>query len=1194
MILVGLVSTAQAQLQVYEPFNYPVGTNVNGLTPANGAFGFSGNWSAVSTVTANDFLTEGPASNTIWNGSLVSIPSQGNFAGSPATPGLNGQNGNNPDHLYAACQLASSVTSTFTAGNTTWISYAACTNFNANGNYYGPAFALGSGTLCEPNYALEINTGDAIGIGLTDNSTGTGVGHYIGAAYWNSGGVNNKSSNTQFPTTSTPDIYVAEINWGTQGGTLSVAAFPDGTALSQAGFVTAVSNSATGSTRTFTLSDASDAALNYVSWGGARYNVDELRIAQDFSDAIGVGNYWAPGAGGGGTGKWSLTGTNWSASASTQGTGRQDTTQALLFQGSAGTVAIDCSGGQVAAPGGLTFGTDGYFVVGKTSTDSLSLSGSSAAANTLTVNTGTTIMNVLLTGSNGMTKSGGGTLVLGNPANSYAGGTTISGGGVLQFAKPSAMPSAGTVSVTVGATLAINVGGTGEFTSGTSGAGSIGGLLAGIGGQGGAVTWSGASLGIDTSNAGGGVTYSGVIGDPGGGLGLAKLGGNSLTITANNVYSGNTVVSNGTLQMPSGQLQSTSIFVDVGTFTQSGGANNVTSYSAGVFVGSGGLYNLSGSGLLTAYQETVGYSSNGTFTQSGGTNNVVGFTFDTQVGLNVGMAGPALYNLSGSGYLNAHIEFLGASSSGTLAQSGGNNATSNLDLGYGGPGLYILSGGSLTASSEGVGNNGSSGTFTQNGGTNNVLSVLFASLTVGDGGPGLYILSGSGLLTSPNETVGASGSSGTLTQSGGTNNVATIELGPINSGSGIYNLNGGLLLVGSGGITQGTGSAAFNFGGGTLGATAPWSSPLSITLTGSGGNATVDTTGGDIGLAGLLSGSGGLNKTGPGTLTLSAANTYSGDTAVSGGTLQLPSGQLKSGNVLVGSGGTGTMLQSGGTNAVTSNLNVGQDTAGSYKLSGGLVIAPTELVGTYGSGSFTQTGGTNSATSILVVGFDSPSPGSYNLSGGFLTAFNEQVGYYTNGSFSQSGGANVLTGTLIVSNSSSYDLSGGLLRLNGLSQGSGSASFNFGGGTLQAETGFSSSFPMQLSGSGARTFDTNGNTLTLSGVLSGSGGLQKIGAGTLVLDGTSSYSGGTTVLAGILVVDSASALAKGSSLTVGEGASLLFATPLPEATLSAMPATGVAVPEPATFMLLAIAAIAGLGVRWRRMSAREPFLGRKP
>ena len=84
--------------------------------------------------------------------------------------------------------------------------------------------------------------------------------------------------------------------------------------------------------------------------------------------------------------------------------------------------------------------------------------------------------------------------------------------------------------------------------------------------------------------------------------------------------------------------------------------------------------------------------------------------------------------------------------------------------------------------------------------------------------------------------------------------------------SGTYNLNGGLLVLSSSGLTQGAGSAAFNFGGGTLAANAPWSSSLGMNLTGNGGNATVDTTGGSIGLAGNLTGFGGLSKVGPGTL----------------------------------------------------------------------------------------------------------------------------------------------------------------------------------------------------------------------------------------------------------------------------------------------------------------------------------------
>ena len=60
-----------------------------------------------------------------------------------------------------------------------------------------------------------------------------------------------------------------------------------------------------------------------------------------------------------------------------------------------------------------------------------------------------------------------------------------------------------------------------------------------------------------------------------------------------------------------------------------------------------------------------------------------------------------------------------------------------------------------------------------------------------------------------------------------------------------------------------------------------------MTLTSNGGNGTVDTTSGSIALSGILSGSGGLNKVGPGTLTLAGANTYSGTTTIAAGAVQM-------------------------------------------------------------------------------------------------------------------------------------------------------------------------------------------------------------------------------------------------------------------------------------------------------------------
>ena len=131
-----------------------------------------------------------------------------------------------------------------------------------------------------------------------------------------------------------------------------------------------------------------------------------------------------------------------------------------------------------------------------------------------------------------------------------------------------------------------------------------------------------------------------------------------------------------------------------------------------------------------------------------------------------------------------------------------------------------------------------------------------------------------------------------------------------------------------------------------------------MTLTGSGGNSTVDTTGGNIGLSGILGGNAALNKVGAGMLTLSASNTFSGLTTISGGTLQLGDGVFSNGSV------AGNILNNATLSiaSVASQTYVGQISgSGNLNLSGGLSTLTL-------TGSSSYTGTTTIAGGTLAIG----------------------------------------------------------------------------------------------------------------------------------------------------------------------------------------------------------------------------------
>jgi autotransporter-associated beta strand protein len=155
-------------------------------------------------------------------------------------------------------------------------------------------------------------------------------------------------------------------------------------------------------------------------------------------------------------------------------------------------------------------------------------------------------------GATALTKTGTGLWKLSGTANAYAGATTISGGTLLFPLASSASP-ASAVTVATGGILAVNAGGAGEVTNGSAGAGTIGGILGGTFGNG--VTYSaGSAFGVDTTNAGGSLTYATAIGDSGtNARGIAKLGAGTLVLSADNTYTGPTYVDGGTLTFSADQ-----------------------------------------------------------------------------------------------------------------------------------------------------------------------------------------------------------------------------------------------------------------------------------------------------------------------------------------------------------------------------------------------------------------------------------------------------------------------------------------------------------------------------------------------------------------------------------------------------------------------------------------------------------------
>jgi hypothetical protein len=203
----------------------------------------------------------------------------------------------------------------------------------------------------------------------------------------------------------------------------------------------------------------------------------------------------------------------------------------------------------------------------------------------------------------------------------------------------------------------------------------------------------------------------------------------------------------------------------------------------------------------------------------------------------------------------------------------------------------------------------------------------------------------------------------------------------------------------------------------------------------------------------------------------------------------------------VGESGTGTFTQTGGSNFIqlgTSSLIVGDQAGaiGTYSLSGSgmMTNANVEIIGASGTGTFVQSGGTNelngntNATASLVIGQATGSSGSYYLSGGSLLLDNgapETIGAAGKATFVQTGGlhevgdANDFVGLSI--GNATYSLSG-----------AGSTLFVYGSEILSTSASFTQSagttntlFEGGIVNNGSYTL-TGGALITLGESISGS------------------------------------------------------------------------------------------------------------
>jgi len=315
-----------------------------------------------------------------------------------------------------------------------------------------------------------------------------------------------------------------------------------------------------------------------------------------------------------------------------------------------------------------------------------------------------------------------------------------------------------------------------------------------------------------------------------------------------------------------------------------------------------------------------------------------------------------------------------------------------------------------------------------------------------------------------------------------------------------------------------------------------------------GGTATITQSGEACGALTLGNSAGrGAVQMGNGSLSLYNGLILGNDPGSNGAYVLSGNGQLSlvevpgaSWEEIVGNCGTGNFVQLGGTNQFNygGGLVLGWQvgSSGTYSLSGNAAITenPTEYIGYSGSGSFVQSGGSNCGS--ITIGLNTGVSGTYLLQGNGLLSGYVWVGVGGSGSFTQTSGtvsggielAGNSGGTGIYSLSGSHSLltggetigaegigiftqTGGTNAASGLTIGVGDFPLSWGTGTYNLTSGYLSCgpYPFYL-----------GNGLGGNGTFSLSGGQMSAGAEYVgnVAMGTFTQTGGTNSASGGLYI----------------------------------------------------------------------------